>query len=419
MPDDRSLFRKESEQARSAAWLGRVVLIRPISFTFITICALGFSIVLGLFFVSGEYTRKARVTGVLAPIEGVAKIIAQQSGIVEAVHVREGDRVQKDAALMILGDGRASRAKEDVGKAITSRVAERRASLLLQIELAATAMRSEQAAFAQRRAGFQREMEQIDAEMASQAKRMAIASHGVDRARRLEDVGFLSSAALDHERDAALDQEARLEQLRRTRLSLVRELAAAEFDAGTARARASSQLASLDMQRASLDQERIERDLQYHAAIVAPASGTVATVLIEPGQMVTPGTPLATIIPENATLEGHLYSPSRSIGFVHAGQEVLLRYLAYPHQKFGMYKASVTAVSRNPMLPNELGFTPIDGTREPVYRIKVALEGQAIRAYGRLEPLQPGMQVEADILLDRRRLIEWVFEPLLGLAGRA
>src|SRR5882757_8631559 len=126
MPDDRSLFRKESEHARAAAWLGRVVLIRPMSFTFITVCALAFSIVLGLFFVSGEYTRKARVTVVLAPIEGVSKIIAQQSGIVEAVHVREGDHVEKDGALMILGDGRASRAKEDVGKAITSRVAERR-----------------------------------------------------------------------------------------------------------------------------------------------------------------------------------------------------------------------------------------------------------------------------------------------------
>src|ERR1700682_1236885 len=124
MPDDRSLFRKESEHARSAAWLGRVVLIRPISFTFITICALAFAIVLGLFFVSGEYTRKARLTGVLAPIEGGAKISSQQSGLVEAVNVREGDRVEKDGALMVLGDGRASRAKEDVGKAITSRVAE-------------------------------------------------------------------------------------------------------------------------------------------------------------------------------------------------------------------------------------------------------------------------------------------------------
>ena len=147
----------------------------------------------------------------------------------------------------------------------------------------------------------------------------------------------------------------------------------------------------------------------------------------EPGSATTstrqssdpPGTPLATLIPANATLEAHLYSPSRSIGFVHQGQDVLLRYLAYPHQKFGMHKASVVAVSKNPLLPSELGFTPSDGLREPVYRIRVALESQAVPAYGNLERLQAGMQVEADILLDRRLLIEWIFETLLSLAGRA
>ncbi len=413
------MFRKEIEAARATAWLGRVILIRPVSFTFITGCALAFSLALALFFVFSEYTRKARVTGVLAPIQGVAKIIAQQSGIVEAVHAREGDRVEKDAPLVILGDGRVGRAREDVGVAVSSRVTDRHHALLRQREFVVAAMNSEQASFAKRGGSFARELEQIDAEMASQGKRMAIAASGVDRARRLEDIGFLSPAALDHERDNALDHGSRMEQLRRARTALVRELASIEFDMSTARARAGGQLAAIDQQRASLEQERIERDLQYHAAIVAPAAGIVATVLVEPGQMVTAGTPLATIIPADATLEGHLYSPSRSIGFVHAGQDVLLRYLAYPHQKFGMYKAIVTSVSRNPMLPGELGFTPADGSREPVYRIKVALEGQAVRAYGQLEPLQPGMQVEADILLDRRRLIEWIFEPLLSLAGRA
>jgi len=416
---DAPLFRCESESARATAWLGRVILIRPVSFTFITGCALAFSLALALFFVFSEYTRKARVTGVLAPIQGVAKIIAQQSGIVEAVHAREGDRVEKDSPLVILGDGRAGRAREDVGAAVSSRVTDRHHALLRQREFVVAAMNSEQASFAKRGGSFERELEQIDAEMVSQEKRMAIAASGVDRARRLEDIGFLSPAALDRERDNALDHESRMEQLRRARTALVRELASIEFDMDTARARAGGQLAAIDQQRASLEQERIERDLQYHAAIVAPASGIVATVLVEPGQMVTAGTPLATIIPADATLEGHLYSPSRSIGFVHAGQDVLLRYLAYPHQKFGMYKATVTSVSRNPMLPGELGFTPADGSREPVYRIKVALEGQAVRAYGQLEPLQPGMQVEADILLDRRRLIEWIFEPLLSLAGRA
>lgn len=395
------------------------MLIRPVSFTFLTACALGFSALLGAFFLCGEYTRKARVTGVLAPAQGVVKILAQQSGIVEAVHAKEGAFIVKDDALMVLGDGRAGRTREDIGAAVAARLDARQNALLRQRELAIAAMHSEQASFGERRAGLARELEQLGVEIDAQARRLVIAGHGVGRARRLESIGFVSAAALDREQEAALDQESRLEAMRRSRLALSRELASIDFESETARSRANAQVAGIDVQRASLDQERIERDLQYHAAIVASASGTIATVLVEPGQMVTPGTPLATIIPANAILEAHLYSPSRSIGFVHAGQEVLLRYLAYPHQKFGMHKASVLAVSRNPLLPAELGFTPIDGTREPLYRIKAALEGQAIRAYGRLEPLQAGMQVEADILLDRRRLIEWIFEPLLSLAGRA
>jgi hypothetical protein len=99
-------------------------------------------------------------------------------------------------------------------------------------------------------------------------------------------------------------------------------------------------------------------------------------------------------------------------------EDVLLRYLAYPHQKFGSHAARVTAIARNPLAAAELGFVPPDGTREPLYRIKVELAAQSVQAYGREEPLQPGMQVEADLLLDRRSLVEWVFEPLLSLAGR-
>jgi membrane fusion protein len=414
----KSFFRPESEQARSTAWLGRVVLIRPISFTLLTACALGFAVALAIFFVFGEYTRKARVTGILAPAQGVVKILAQQSGIVEAVHAREGAQVEKDAPLVILGDGRAGRGSEEIGSAVASRLTERRRALQRQRQHAVEAMRTEQAAFAQRKAALARELVQLDVELESQTKRAALADQGLDRARRLERIGFLSGAALDHEHEASLDQRGRLEATRRSRMALARELAAVEFEGESARSRARAQLAGIDLQGAAIEQEHVERDLQYHAAIVAPAAGMVATVLVERGQMVTAGTPLASLIPANAILEGHLFSPSRSIGFVRAGQEVLLRYLAYPHQKFGMHRANVVAVSRNPMLPGELGYTPIDGSREPLYRIKVALDAQAIRAYGRLEPLQPGMQVEADILLDRRRLIEWIFEPLLSLAGR-
>ncbi len=270
-----------------------------------------------------------------------------------------------------------------------------------------------------RRAGLARELEALDSEISTQQRRATIAADAVGRATKLDSIGFLSRAGLEREEDAGLEQQARLAQLQRSRLALAREARGLEMEAESALSRNRAQVASIDNQLAALGQERLERELQYHAAIVAPSAGTVATVLVEPGQMVVAGTPLATLIPVNARLEAQLYAPSRSIGFVHEGQDVLLRYLAYPYQKFGMHHANVVAVSKNPMLPGDLGFTPIDGTREPVYRIKAEIDAQAIRAYGKIEPLQPGMQVEADILLDRRRLIEWIFEPLLGLAGRA
>ncbi len=412
------LFRAQVRAHAESAWLGTIVLIRPLSFTFLSACALAMAAALAAFFIAGEYTRKARVEGVLAPEQGVVKIVAQQSGIVESVAVQEGDEVARDAPLLTLGDGRESARREDIADAVAQRLAERQAALRRQRDSTAAAMRSEQSALRQRRAGLSRELEQLDTEIATQSARTALSSRGVERSRALEDTGFVSRAALDRERDAELEQQSRLESLRRSRLALARDLDAVRFDEEASRERGRAQLAAIDLQHASVDQERLEHELQYRASIVAPAPGTVATVLVERGQMVVPGMALAAIIPRPARLEVHLFSPSRSIGFVRAGQEVLVRYVAYPHQKFGAYGARVVAISRNPMPAAELGFVPPDGSREPLYRIKAALDSQTVLAYGRPQPLQAGMQVEADILLDRRRLIEWIFEPLLSLAGR-
>ena len=106
-------------------------------------------------------------------------------------------------------------------------------------------------------------------------------------------------------------------------------------------------------------------------------------------------------------------------------QTVLLRYQAYPYQKFGHQTGHVLQVSRTPLQSAELAGVPLAGVAnystvsgEPLYRITVALDRQSVPAYGQLQALSAGMQLEADVQLDRRRLIEWLFEPLLGLTGR-
>ena len=77
----------------------------------------------------------------------------------------------------------------------------------------------------------------------------------------------------------------------------------------------------------------------------------------------------------------------------------------------------MTQVERSPM--SETGPSAELGAA-PVYRVTVSLPTQAIAVYGKSQQFEAGMTLEADILQDRRTLIEWVLDPLLSAAkGRA
>ena len=413
-----TLFRRETEEARAASWLGSIVLIRPISFPVLTVCALLTTAILAAYFVAGHYTRKARLTGVLAPTEGVMRIVAQQAGMVTSIAVREGDDVERDAPLVVMTDPRAPAAHETTEHALRARFAERRRMLLEQRATTIAAAGVEVHAALGRRDALERERAQIRREVEAQEERVRVARRNYDRMESLRDTGFMSAASVDRERENEIEQRSRLETLIRSAMAIERERSDQEADATLAAARLRAQLAAIDVQRAAMEQEALERALQYRSIVAAPGRGRVGAVLVEPGQMVLPGTTLLTVLPADSTLEALLYAPSRSMGFVKVGQHVLLRYAAYPHQKFGSHRAVVRAISASAMSASELGIVPLDGGREPLYRIRATLDAQDIRAYGRTEPLQAGMQLEADVLLDRRRLIEWVFEPLISLAGR-
>jgi len=55
---------------------------------------------------------------------------------------------------------------------------------------------------------------------------------------------------------------------------------------------------------------------------------------------------------------------------------------------------------------------------EPVYRITVRPARQSVTAYGDEVPLHPGMQLDADIALEKRRLYEWLLDPLYTITGK-
>ena len=96
-----------------------------------------------------------------------------------------------------------------------------------------------------------------------------------------------------------------------------------------------------------------------------------------------------------------------------------MRYAAYPFQKFGQYDGEVTQVSRTALAPSELPpQLALPAHAEGLYRITVRLATPHVMAYGRPQSLTAGMQLEADVMQERRRLVEWVFEPLIALGRK-
>ena len=79
-----SLFRSEVFQARKNRWTGQIVLARPFSLSFLTLCAAAFALILVLFAAFGSYTAKTTVQGQLLPLGGVVRVYAPDAGIITA-----------------------------------------------------------------------------------------------------------------------------------------------------------------------------------------------------------------------------------------------------------------------------------------------------------------------------------------------
>lgn len=76
--------------------------------------------------------------------------------------------------------------------------------------------------------------------------------------------------------------------------------------------------------------------------------------------------------------------------------------------------AKVTKVSTSALLRQEISVA-LAGT-EDYYRVWVSLDKPYVHAYGEKIKVQSGMKVDADMLLEKRRIYEWLIEPVLSFS---
>jgi len=393
------------------------VLASPLSHRVLAALAGALAFTLGSFLAFGTYTRHVTVAGQLVPERGVIAVPAPQAGVIVRKHVDEGSRVERGDVLFVVSGERTSAALGATHRLIGERLGERRRSVLAQIAEMRLLEQAERAAIETRIAAVEAELARLDSTIAAQHARVELADATARRYADMRSEGFVSEEQLVAKREVLLDQRARLSGLERERAQLERQLAEARLELENLPLRYQLEIAELERAAASIELEAAENEARRETAIVASASGIATAVVGRVGHVVDAGTLLMSIVPVDSRLRAELRAPSHAIGFVDEGSEVLLRYAAYPYQKFGHHRGHVVAVSRA-SLPAESAAGSAAG-REPSYRIVVAIDSQTVDAYGRPRQLRAGMLVEADVKLETRRLYEWVLEPLYAMKVRA
>ena len=416
-----SLFRSEVLENRHRDWLGSIQLIRPVSLAVLTVFVVVTAVAVAAYLVLGEYTRKARVTGYLVPDRGVIRLVSPQPATLLESHAIEGASVHKGDILFVLAVGQAT-LSGDTQAAVQSSLATRERSLQSAARQRGALEQNQLATLDRQVEDMRRELGSMAAEADLQRERLALAQQAQARLESLRNDNFVSSAQVQTKAEEVLGLKAQLQALERQRSVHLREIAALQAQRRDVPMRAQNQQGEIDRDLAALAQQAAENEARQRIVVRAPQDGVVTGVLAQVGQAVTPGVAMASLLPADARLQAQLFAPSSAVGFVRPNQVVQLRYQAFPYQKFGHQTGAVAQVSRSPLQATELAGLALPAgagaNSEPLYRITVTLDQQSVAAYGQAQALVPGMQLEADVLLDRRRLIEWLFEPVLGIAGR-
>lgn len=416
---NKPLFRREVIDEHRSGWLGNIALAQPLKLRVFGYAAALIVAAVILFLVLGSYTRRTRVSGQLTSVQGAAIVIAPVTGVVGKIDSKEGGSVMSGQRIALLSVPRATPVGGDVSAALARGIQQREDSLR-------TLERAEDDENATMRSGLQQqimdarqERSQIDAEIATRQEQIAIARDTLERMERLRTLSLVSDLQTKQQQSIILDGEAAVLGLHREQTRLSRSMADLDQQLQSLLPRRTARFAENARKLSELERERLQTAAQAEYLVTAPISGVISSLSVKSGQTVVAGQPMMTLLPGTGSLEAELLVPSRAIGFIDPGDRVLLRYDSYPYQKFGHHRGRVARISRSALTPGELDTGESRSSKaESYYRVVVRLDRQTVTVYGREEALRPGMRMEADILGERRRLIEWVFEPLFAVRGR-
>jgi membrane fusion protein len=418
-----TLFRHEAVAARREAWLGEVQLIHPLSARLMIIVTVAFLAAWILFAATGSYTRRVHATGVMMPSTGLITITTPAAGVVKDAAAIEGRKVSAGQLLFVV-DRDSNSAGASTQSQIIAALRAQREALAHERSIRQSMATAQKQSLSNDLANLTAQHDHLAAQLKSDETTLPVMRQAMDR---------LGSAAADHIVTGSMYQNQMFAftevlgqhaQFKQAYLTIEGKMADIKSKLSTFDDNLAKEISETDRQISQLDQQIAEQQAHREIEIIAPSAGTLTAVRVHPGQTVAQGSPMVTLLSSDAPLEADLFVNSSSIGFIRDNAPVLLRYAAFPFQRFGLYRGRVKEISRAPVQADDSSSeqVPAAGARSLAqrlgqYRVVVKPQLAYAVAYGAHKPLEVGMEVDADIALDSRRLYQWLLDPLYRARG--
>ncbi len=405
------LFRAKAVESVNKRLEGQVVLIQPVSMTVMMYLLLLIIFAFLAYAASFSFSSYERVQGVLKYDAGELKVYPEGNAVIQKLYVANGDTVDVGAPLATLRvnekamSGRSDKELQQVE--FEQQIATLEKNKTLAVEKSATETAKLELNIAVTRDRIKAAKQQYQIVLAQQKIDQAV----VDARQRMAKSGFVSTLDVDLAVDTLLKTRERFQLLASDIKEYEGNLARYQADLAAQPAALKQQLGLLDNDISALRRQLIQLSNQIEYTLYARQSGVVGNIVALEGELVQVKFPLLSILPKNSHLVAELYIPSRARGFIQPGQHVYLRFDSFPSEYYGDMAGVVAEVSDSLLFPDDWP-NPLK-VNMPVYKLQVRPDRQFMHVEGEQVRLQQGLIVDADIILERRSMLDHLLSPLL------
>lgn len=237
----------------------------------------------------------------------------------------------------------------------------------------------------------------------------AIAHERMAQYEQLVGKGYVSKQAYLEHKQALIEAQRNLDTQRHRQNELTAQLAATQKQLATTVADMRNKL--LDQQRQArqkskqsrMDVARTQQRRQL-MQLRTPVTGTVQQLAVHTvGGVVTPAQTLMAIVPERATFDVNATVLNKDIGFVKAGQHVVVKLQSFPYTRYGYLTGTVESISHDAAQDKKLGL---------IFPAVIKLDNDTLHIDGTPVRITAGMTVSAEIKTGKRRVIDYLLSPL-------